>query len=498
MKILADKILLSIMDVSKKFPGTQALDGVTFDIKEGEVHALVGENGAGKSTLVNIIAGVVHKDTGKLLFDGKEVNVQNVQQAQKVGIKVVFQELSLVPNLSVAENIYGSSYNMESFQMMNLNNIDEKAKELIGKFNIDPKSIVKELGIAEQQIVEIAGALVNNCSLIIFDEPSASLTVSEIDILFDIIKLLKKNGLTVIYISHKIEEIIQICDRATILKDGKYVDTKEVKNTNQREIVNLMVGRELKNMFPEKGENEKNLLLSVKNLSGEKFKNISFELYSGEILGFTGLTGAGRTELLRAVFGIDQPQSGEIEIKGKKIGIHNPFESMKNGIGFLPEDRKQDGVFLDMDIKDNIIVANLKANSNKITMNRKKSEKNTIKMIKKIGIKIVDIYDKAISLSGGNQQKLLIARWLLADPQILIVDEPTRGIDVGAKQEVYFILRDLANHGIGIIFISSELPEILGLSDRVIAMYHGKITGDLLIEGITEEKIGELIMGLQC
>jgi len=496
VKILADEILLSIVDISKKFPGTQALNGVTFDIRKGEIHGLVGENGAGKSTLVNIIAGVVHKDTGKLIFNGKEVNIQNVRQAQQVGIKVVFQELSLVPNLSVAENIYGSSYNMESFQVMDLNNIDEKAKELIRKFNIDPKSIVKELGIAEQQIVEIAGALVNNCLLIIFDEPSASLTVSEIDILFDIIRLLKKNGLTVIYISHKIEEIIQICDRVTILKDGEYVDTKEIKNTNQREIINLMVGRELKNMFPERRENKKNLLLSVKNLSGEKFENVSFELYSGEILGFAGLTGAGRTELFRAVFGIDQPQSGEIEIKGKKIGKHTPFESMKNGIGFLPEDRKQDGVFLDMDIKDNVIVANLEANSNKITMNRKKSEKNTIEMVKKIGIKIGNIYDKAISLSGGNQQKLLIARWLLADPQILIVDEPTRGIDVGAKQEIYSILRDLANHGIGIIFISSELPEVLGLSDRVITMYHGKITGNLAIGETTEENIAELIMGL--
>jgi len=494
--MLDDEILLSIQNVSKRFPGTQALDNVSFNIKKGEVHALVGENGAGKSTLVNIIAGVIHKDMGQVILNGKEMNFQNVQQAQKAGVKVVFQELSLVPNLSVAENIYGSSNNMESFQIMNLNNIDEKAKYLIQKFNINPKSIVKELGIAEQQIVEIAGALVNNCSLIIFDEPSASLTVSEIDILFDIIKLLKKNGLTVIYISHKIEEVIQICERVTILKDGKYVNTKEIKNTNQREIINLMVGREMKNMFPKREKNEKKLLLSVKNFSGEKFKNISFELYSGEILGFTGLTGAGRTELLRAVFGIDQPQSGEIKIKNKEVNLSKPHESMKNGIGFLPEDRKQDGVFLDMDIKDNIIVANLKANSNKITMNRKKTEKNTIAMIKKIGIKIGNIYDKAISLSGGNQQKLLIARWLLADPQILIVDEPTRGIDVGAKQEVYFILRDLANHGIGIIFISSELPEILGLSDRVIAMYHGKITGNLPIEEITEEKIGELIMGL--
>jgi ribose transport system ATP-binding protein len=496
VKILDNEILLSMQNISKKFPGTQALDDVSFKVKKGEVHAVVGENGAGKSTLVNIIAGVVHKDLGHLIFNGKEVNIQNVQQAQRVGIKVVFQELSLVPNLSVAENIYGSSNNMESFQIMNLNNIDERAKDLIQKFNINPKKIVKELGIAEQQIVEIAGALVNDCSLIIFDEPSASFTVSEIDILFDIIKLLKKNGLTVIYISHKIEEIIQICDRVTILKDGKYVNTKEIKNTNQREIVNLMVGRELKNMFPERGKSERKLLLSVKNFSGEKFKNISFELYSGEILGFTGLTGAGRTELFRAIFGVDQPQSGEIKIKGKKVNLNNPYKSMKNGIGFLPEDRKQDGVFLDMDIKDNIIVANLKANSNKITMNRKKSEKNAIDMVKKIDIKIGNIYDKAISLSGGNQQKLLIARWLLANSQILIVDEPTRGIDVGAKQEVYFVLRDLANHGIGIIFISSELPEILGLSDRVIAMYHGKITGDLPIEGITEEKIGELIMGL--
>lgn len=493
---MADEVILSIRNVNKRFGGTQALKNVSFDIHPGEIHALMGENGAGKSTLVKIISSVISKDSGSIIFKGKELSSRSPQEARTAGINIVYQELSLSPYLSVGENISASSMPMDNFRLMDPNRISQDASDLLKISGISPKTIVKDLGMGAQQIVEISGAVSRNCSLLILDEPTSSLTTKECDELFRLVRLLQKSGVTIIYISHKIGEVFQIADKITVLKDGEYMGTRLRKETNEEDIIQMMVGRNLQDMYPSRSNTEKEKLLDVENLSGTGFTNISFTVYRGEILGFAGLAGAGRSELFTAIFGANNITSGSIFLEGKKVEFRDPSDAMQHGIGYLSEDRKGTGLFLEMAVKDNTVIASLDDHSGRLFVKVKQIRDVTLSMVERLRIKIGTIDSKIFSLSGGNQQKVLLARWLLVRPKVLIVDEPTRGIDVGAKQEVYAILRELANSGIAIVMISSEIPEILGMSDRIVAMYHGKLMTLLENDQRTEEFLAPAIVGI--
>jgi ABC-type sugar transport system ATPase subunit len=489
--------LLSIRNVSKRFAGTQALDDVSFDIEKGKIHALLGENGAGKSTLIKIISGVVPKDKGEIFLDGELLHVRNPQQARKMGINVVYQELSLVPGLSVAENICASNERMNTFRLMKLNNLGEEALSILNMLKIDPGAPVRTLGIGAQQMVEIAGAINRNCRLLILDEPTASLTDDETRELYRIMEMLKQNGVTIIFISHKLSEVFDIANRATVLKDGRFVRTAEVSDLDEKTIVRLMTGRDLSDMYPPKAGKAGRMIMDVRNYAGPGFADVSFRLCEGEILGFAGLTGAGRTELCTTLFGVQRPYRGTVTLFGKAFNPRGIKDAMKAGVGYLPEDRKQAGIFVQMSILENTIAATIDRLSQYGMLNKRRAEENTIRMIETLNIKAGAVGDKILSLSGGNQQKIILSRWLLANPKVLIADEPTRGIDVGAKFEIYQILRDLAEKGMAIILISSELPEIIGLSDRIITFYKGRISG--FIDGGApdmREKIGDGIMGV--
>ncbi len=491
--------IMQLKNISKRFSGTQALDGVSFDIEQGEIHAIMGENGAGKSTLIKIVSGVFPRDGGEMLFEDKPLIVHSPQEARQKGINVVYQELSLVPNLTVAENIGATSGKMNTFKVLDKYNLPQDVLDLLNNFGIDPFVAVKNLGIGAQQMVEIAGAVSRKCKLLILDEPTASLTSGEVDELFGIIRKLKSQGVTIIYISHKLAEVFEIADKVTVLKDGKYIDTVKIEDCTQDKLISMMIGRSLQDMFPEKEGQAGDVILSVKDLSGEGFSEISFDLRKGEVLGLAGLAGAGRTELCTAIFGANQIYSGEIIVEGKKLVPKYPGDSLKAGIGYLPEDRKQMGIFLNQTVKENAIVATLDMIAGALgILNTKNDTKRTLDEIGKLNTKVGSIEDSILSLSGGNQQKIILSRWLMANPKILIVDEPTRGIDVGAKFEIYRILRSLAKGGMAIIMVSSELPEIFGLSDRIIAMYHGrkfveKNAGDEDMQDI----IGAAIVGVE-
>ena len=489
--------LLSIRNISKRFGGTQALNDVSFDIEEGEIHALLGENGAGKSTLIKIISGVVAKDHGEILLGGEPLYVKNPQQARTEGINVVYQELSLVPSLSIAENICASNEKMNTFKWMNLNDLGEDVMSILGMLKADPKTPVKALGIGAQQMVEIAGAICRNCRLLILDEPTASLTDEEIEELYKIMTMLKQHGTTIIYISHKLSEVFDIADRATVLKDGRFVTTANVRDLDEKTLVRLMTGRDLTEMFPPKANNIGPVVLDVKDYSGPGFNNISFQLHEGEILGLAGLAGAGRTELCTTLFGVQKAYGGMIKLFEKEYKPRRVKDAMRAGIGYLPEDRKHAGAFMQMSIKENSVAATIDDITNYGMINNKLAKQNTLSMMQKLSTKVGSINDRILSLSGGNQQKIILSRWLLANPKILIADEPTRGIDVGAKFEIYQILRSLADSGMAIILISSELPEIIGMSDRILTVYKGSVS--MAIDSkdpALEEKIGTGIMGV--
>lgn len=490
-------ILLSIEHVSKHFGGTQALNDVSFHLVKGEIHALLGENGAGKSTLVKIISGVVPRDHGEILFEGRPLKVKNPQQARVRGINVVYQELSLIPSLSVAENISASNEAMNTFKKMRLDKLKDESLTILDMLKIRPDTLVKNLGIGAQQMVEIAGAISRKCKLLILDEPTASLTSDEVEELFKIMRLLKSEGVTIIYISHKLSEVCEIADRVTILKDGQFVDTLSIGDIEEKRIIELMIGRDLEDLYPEKTGKKGDNILEVRNFSGEGFNNVSFHVDQGEIVGFAGLAGAGRTELFTTLFGLSPPYGGEVHLSSKKLRIRKPKDAMKAGIGYLPEDRKQAGIFMQMNIKENTIAATLDEICRGGIIDRKLVEKQTLTMIKKLSTKVRSIDDPILSLSGGNQQKVILSRWLLAHPKVLIVDEPTRGIDMGAKYEIYQLLRGLSCQGIAVIIISSELPEIFGMCDRAIAMYKGSVCIEADSEDPDfERKIGFGIMGL--
>lgn len=484
---------MRVKNISKSFPGVKALDDVSFDIKKGDLHALVGENGAGKSTLIKILSGVYSTDAGSIELHGKQVNVNTPLEAQHLGISVVHQELKLVESLTVKENIFLGRPFKGKFGV-NWQKLRDEAINLLSKLNIvlDPDELVSNLSVAQKQIVEICKALSYNSDVIIMDEPSATLTDKELETLFQILHELKAQGITIIYISHRLEEIFQLADTVTVLRDGKHIDTLPVDQVDKNKLISLMVGRTLGMEYPKRKVEIGEHILEVKNLNRKGYlHDISFTLRRGEILGFAGLVGAGRTELARALFGADKGVTGEVLLNGKPYTPKNVCSAISQGIGLIPEDRKEQGLVLNMMVKENISMANFKSIKSSQVLIQKKEDTLADKFIDALHIATPDADRKVQYLSGGNQQKVVIAKWLNAESDILIIDEPTRGIDVGAKAEIYNLMCDLAEKGKAIIMISSDMPELLGVCDRIMVMHDGRITGELMAEEATQERILE-------
>lgn len=482
--------------IDKSFPGVHALDQARFDLYPGEVHALVGENGAGKSTLMKILAGIYKKDAGRTLYKGEEVDIPNPAAAQQLGISIIHQELNLMPHLTIAQNIFiGREPRRAGGFFIDEATMNERAAQLFVPLHLqlDPRTRVQSLTIAQQQMVEIAKATSFNAEVLIMDEPTAALTEAEIRDLFALIRQFRTRGVGIIYISHRLEELKQISDRITVMRDGRYIDTVPTGEASIAEIIRMMVGRIIfetaDESLPKNGNEE--VVLEVKGLTrGRALHDVSFALKKGEILGFAGLMGAGRTDVARAIFGADPVDAGEVYIRGKKANINSPRDAVRHGIGYLSEDRKRYGLALKLDVKTNVVLASLrKFLGIGGTINDTVARNTARHYVEALSIRTPSVEQRAQNLSGGNQQKVVIAKWLTADTDILIFDEPTRGIDVGAKSEIYRLLNDLAQQGKSIIMISSELPEILRMSHRVVVMCEGRITGELPIAEATQEKI---------
>ena len=488
-------ILVLMEGIEKSFPGVHALSEARFELRAGEVHALVGENGAGKSTLMKILAGVYAKDAGRIVYKGDEVQIPNPRAAQDLGISMIHQELNLMSHLTVAQNIFiGREPRARSRFVLDEGKLNEQTQQLFDTMHlkIDPRAKVADLTVAKQQMVEIAKALSFNSSVLIMDEPTAALTESEIDELFRIVRQLRDKGVGVVHISHRLEELKQISDRITVMRDSRYIDTVATKDASIDQIINMMVGRTIFEATPELPEQpSQEVVLEVKNLNrGSVIRDVSFQLKRGEILGFSGLVGAGRTEVARAIFGADPRDSGEIFIQGKKVQIKHPSDAVRHGIAYLSEDRKRYGLALGLDVETNIVLAAYRKFLAALGwVDTAKTRATGKRYVDSLAIKTPSLQQKVKNLSGGNQQKVIIGKWLTADTDILIFDEPTRGIDVGAKSEIYKLLNELAQQGKAIIMISSELPEILRMSHRIVVMCEGRITGELSSAEATQEKI---------
>lgn len=485
--------ILEIQDVSKSFSGVYALKGVRLTVKKGEVHALIGENGAGKSTLMKIILGMHQPNEGSMLFKGETYAPKNPMDALQAGVSMIHQEISLADNMTVAENIWvGREPTKGGF--VDYAEMNRKAKALLSELNLDisPSCKVKKLKVAQQQMVEIARAISYDSDLIIMDEPTSALTEDEVKSLFSIIRNLKKKQVTVIIITHKLNELFEISDSVTVLRDGEYVGCYPIEEMTEKKLVSLMVGRELNEMFPKQVASIGGELLSVKHLTLKGvFEDVSFTVRKGEILGVAGLMGAGRSEIMLSLFGAVPPDSGEIFIDGKKAAIRSPRDAIRNGIAMVTEDRKLTGLSLCRSCKENMSIAHLKKISPHLFLNEKKERREIERMIQALSIKLASVRQAVSSLSGGNQQKIVLARWLLTEPRILILDEPTRGIDVGAKAEIHRLISELTGTGMAVIMISSELPEILGMSDRILVVHNGRVSGELTREEASQERIME-------
>jgi ribose transport system ATP-binding protein len=479
--------------ISKRFPGVQALDRVDFSCLEGEVHALVGENGAGKSTLMKILAGAYRQDEGKIMLRGNEVSFASPKDAQRSGISTIYQEFNLIPDLNVAENIYLGHEPLGGRRLLiDATRLYEVPKELLADLgvDIDIRTKVKNLSVAQQQMVEIAKALCLNAGIIIMDEPSAVVSGRELDALFRTIRSLRDDGKTIIYISHRIDEIFEIADRATVLKDGRLVGTVCPKDVDKAEIIRMMVGRSLAEVFPAREKGERREILILRNVSrGNTLKNISLTVYTGEILGITGLVGSGRTELARVIFGADSPDGGEITFNGKPWKTYKPKASISSGIGFVTEDRKKEGLVPCLSIRKNLTALILDRIKTWCFLEEKREKAIARESVKRFNIMPPQIEQEVEYLSGGNQQKVILAKWINADSKLIIMDEPTRGIDVGAKAEFYNLMRRLTRQGKAILMISSELPEVIGMSDRILVMHDGEIMGELSPSEATEETV---------
>ena len=489
---------INMKDIHKAFGSNKVLEGVNIAIKDGEVHALMGENGAGKSTLMNILTGLHEKDDGTIIIDGKETVFDNPKQAEEHGVAFIHQELNIWPELTVLENLFINKEPVTSFGLIHTKKMKAIAKKQFDKLSISIpfQQEAGKCSVGQQQMIEIAKALMTNAKVIIMDEPTAALTEREIQTLFNVIRSLKENGVSIVYISHRMEEIFTICDSITVMRDGKTVDTKEISDTNFDKVVRKMVGRELTDRFPKRAPQPGEAMLEVKGLSRKGvFEDVSFSVRSGEVVGVSGLMGAGRTEIMRTIFGLDGKYSGEILIKGKRVTIKSPSQAVKLGLGFITEDRKEEGLVLDFSLKDNIALPSLYSFAPKGLINDKSEQDFVDLLIKRLTIKTESSKTSAKNLSGGNQQKVVIAKWIGIGPKVLILDEPTRGVDVGAKREIYQLMNELTDRGVAIIMVSSELPEVLGMSDRILVFREGKMTGEVSKEEATQEKIMTLATG---
>jgi len=478
--------------ISKFFPGIRALDSVSFSIEAGEIHALVGENGAGKSTLVKIIGGIYKPDSGVLYLNNVPVHFHNPASSQKAGISIIHQELSLALDLSIAENIFLGREIINQIKLINDKKMIQYTQNLLKRLgtSVNPTTLVRYLRYGQRQIVEIAKAMSQNAKLLILDEPTSSLTPHETDILFQLLKKLNKEGVSILYISHHLEEIFQISDRVSVFRDGQLIATKNTRDVTQSDLIQMMIGHSLSPVEKEKKSLKSPVLLSINHITSHgKFQNITFKLYASEILGIAGLLGSGRTEVVRAIFGVEKYQRGEIEIKGKPVFLQSPKQAVKLGIGLVPEDRRLQGLLLDKSIKENVSLPSLHKLANKGFIHSKKEYQLAEQMKRDLDIRCTTLNQAAGKLSGGNQQKVVIAKWLASGSEILILDEPTRGVDVGAKTEIHRIIKNLASQGKGILLISSDLPEIISLCDRILVMHEGRLTGELNGSEATQEEI---------
>lgn len=496
---MSKEIILQMKDICKSFPGVKALNGACLNAYKGRVMALMGENGAGKSTLMKIMTGIYTKDSGTIFYRGNEVTFKGTKDSQESGIAIIHQELNLIQHMNITENIFLGRELTNSFGKIDWALMHEEARSILNLLNVEDseKTLIKDLTIGKMQMVEIAKALSQNAKLIVMDEPTDALTDKETESLFKVIKELTSEGKSIIYISHRLKEIPAICDDITILRDGKFISEAEVKDIDENYIIEKMVGRTLSEQFPNVSVTPGAEVLKIENLCGKYVKNASFTLKQGEILGIAGLMGAGRSELVKTIYGYYKKSSGKVFIEGKEVFIDSPESGVNHGIAYVSEDRKGDGLVLGLSVKENMTLSSLKFFSNRLGLNKNAENKSVDEYIRKFGVKTPSPNQIIKNLSGGNQQKVAIAKALLTNPKILILDEPTRGVDVGAKKEIYDVINELKKKGLSIIMISSEMPEVMGLSDRIMVIHEHKISGTLSKDEFTQEKIMRYAVGVE-
>ncbi|UCC52271.1 MAG: sugar ABC transporter ATP-binding protein [Anaerolineaceae bacterium] len=490
---MQENILLQMESISKSFPGVQALENVTFDVQPGEIHALVGENGAGKSTLMKALTGAQPAEEGQITWQGQQVEINTPSDAQNLGISMIHQELSLLPYRTVGQNIYlGREPKWHIPGAIDWNTLYAQSDALLQRLNldVDSRSEVQFLSIAQQQMVEVAKALSLDATLIAMDEPTSSLTERETEVLFDVMRALKDQGVAIIFISHRLEEVFEISDRVTVLRDGRHIATEPTADLTHNQVVTLMVGRELEDMYHYSKTEQRDEILEAQNLSdGKDLKDASLALHGGEILGIAGLIGAGRTALAETLFGIRHNTEGRVLLAGENVRIRSPKQAIKQGMGFVPEDRKLQGLFLNMAVRENVTMSSMDLVTNLGFVNFTKAKSIADEFVEKLDIRTPSVTQNVRNLSGGNQQKVIIARWLTLKPRVLMLDEPTRGVDVGAKAEIHALMRDLARQGVAVLMISSDLPEVLGVSDRILVMHEGRVTGEFDRDEATQDII---------
>ena len=499
---MTDAPLLQMQAIDKSFPGVQALRAAQFDVRPGEVHALIGENGAGKSTLIKIVSGVYQPDTGDMTLDGRAVHFNNPREAQRAGIATIYQELGLYPELSVAENIFmghAPTRKRGFFHAVDWERMEQEAESLLAELNIhnlDVQAKVGTLNVGNRQRVEIAKALSLDARILIMDEPTAALSEADVEQLFSIVRLLRERGVSIIYISHRLNEVFELADRVTVLRDGEYIGTQDVGQTSESQLISMMVGRTIDNLFPKQAAEIGDVVLDVRGLNRPPLtQDISFSVRAGEIVGMAGLVGSGRSETAQVIFGVLPAESGEIWLGGAKVEIHKPSEAVAHGIGYVPEDRGHQGLVREMTIRENTSMAVLESVSRNTFINRAKERLLANHSIKQLSIRATGPDQIVNKLSGGNQQKVVVSKWLASDPKLLIMDEPTRGVDVGAKSEIHRLMSQLAaEEGLAILMISSELPEILGMSDRILVMREGRLVGEFSRADATQESIAHAMM----
>ncbi len=490
--------VLRLRQINKSFPGVKALTDVDLTLRKGEVHALVGENGAGKSTLMKIISGAYKRDSGTIWFDGKDIEQTTPKQSEQMGISIIYQELNLIERVTVAENVFVGRYPMKH-GMLDWRKMFKDAQDLFDEYElkINAHSLVRSLTMAQKQMVEIIKAVSINAKVIIMDEPTSSLSGKSTEALFRIIRKLKAQGIAVVFITHRMDEIFTICDHATILRDGHYIDDVDIKSVNKSQLIAMMIGRELTQQYPQRDVKHGEVTLEVRNFSDDSghVKNISFQAHKGEVLGFYGLVGAGRTETMRMIFGADPKKTGQLYLKGKEVNLKGPRSAIRSGIGFITENRRDEGLFLNSSIRVNTVMVAMDKTLKKGFISYKREAELAESYVDKLKTATPSINQKAMFLSGGNQQKVVLSKWLLSDADILIFDEPTRGIDVGARREIYQIINDLVTDGKTVVVVSSDMEEIMGISDRILVMYEGNISGELKKEEFTQELITQYAVG---